>query len=140
MSFTEAKPLTFAGSIARPHVVIPVFPGTNCEYDTAHAFERAGAEAEVFVINNLTPAKVAESTAALAEAIRRSQIVMLPGGFSGGDEPGWLREVHHGILPRAAGDRSRARFAAESRRPYVGHLQRLPSAREAGLGALRRHR
>ena len=87
MSFTEAKPLTFAGSIARPHVVIPVFPGTNCEYDTAHAFERAGAEAEVFVINNLTPAKVAESTAALAEAIRRSQIVMLPGGFSGGDEP-----------------------------------------------------
>ena len=87
VSFTEAKPLTFAGSIARPHVVIPVFPGTNCEYDTAHAFERAGAEAEVFVINNLTPAKVAESTAALAEAIRRSQIVMLPGGFSGGDEP-----------------------------------------------------
>ena len=87
VSFTEAKPLTFAGSIARPHVVIPVFPGTNCEYDTAHAFERAGAEAEVFVINNLTPAKVAESTAALSEAIRRSQIVMLPGGFSGGDEP-----------------------------------------------------
>ena len=87
MSFTEAKPLTFAGSIVRPHVVIPVFPGTNCEYDTAHAFERAGAEAEVFVINNLTPAKVAESTAALAEAIHRSQIVMLPGGFSGGDEP-----------------------------------------------------
>ncbi len=87
VSYTQAKPLVFSGSIARPHVVIPVFPGTNCEYDTARAFERVGAEAEVLVINNLTPAKVAESTAALAEAIRRSQIVMLPGGFSGGDEP-----------------------------------------------------
>ena len=51
-------PLTYNGTIARPRVIIPVFPGTNCEYDTAHAFERAGAEAEVFVINNLTPAKL----------------------------------------------------------------------------------
>ncbi|MBM6774363.1 phosphoribosylformylglycinamidine synthase [Olsenella profusa] len=73
--------------VARPRVVIPVFPGTNCEYDTAHAFERAGAVADVFVINNLTPEAVAESTAELARRIRQSQIVMIPGGFSGGDEP-----------------------------------------------------
>ncbi|WP_455136719.1 phosphoribosylformylglycinamidine synthase [Thermophilibacter sp.] len=73
--------------VARPRVVIPVFPGTNCEYDTAHAFERAGAEADVFVINNLTPDAVAESTRELAARIRKSQIVMIPGGFSGGDEP-----------------------------------------------------
>ena len=73
--------------IARPKVVIPVFPGTNCEYDTARAFARAGAEPQVLVVNNLTPAAVAESCAALVKAIQESQIVMLPGGFSGGDEP-----------------------------------------------------
>ena len=73
--------------IARPRVIIPVFPGTNCEYDTARAFERAGAVAETLVINNLTPQAVAESAAALVKAIDNSQIIMLPGGFSGGDEP-----------------------------------------------------
>ena len=73
--------------IARPHALIPVFPGTNCEYDTARALERAGAEAEIFVVNNLTPAAVAESCAALCRSIEKSQMVMLPGGFSGGDEP-----------------------------------------------------
>ena len=78
---------TPATHVARPRVVIPVFPGTNCEYDTAHAFERAGAVADVFVINNLTPEAVAESTRELARRIRESQIVMIPGGFSGGDEP-----------------------------------------------------
>ena len=78
---------TPAVHVARPRVIIPVFPGTNCEYDTAHAFERAGAKADVFVINNLTPEAVAESTRELARRIRESQIVMIPGGFSGGDEP-----------------------------------------------------
>ncbi|MCH4053448.1 MAG: phosphoribosylformylglycinamidine synthase [Atopobiaceae bacterium] len=72
---------------AKPRVLIPVFPGNNCEYDSAHAFERAGAEAKVLVVNNLTPAKVAESCQALVDEIARSQIVMIPGGFSGGDEP-----------------------------------------------------
>ncbi len=72
---------------ARPRVIIPVFPGNNCEYDSARAFERAGADAHVLVINNLTPEAVAESTAQLVEEIRKSQIVMIPGGFSGGDEP-----------------------------------------------------
>ena len=73
--------------IARPRVIIPVFPGTNCEYDTARAFARAGAEPQVLVVNNLTPAAVAESCEALVRAIDNSQIIMLPGGFSGGDEP-----------------------------------------------------
>ena len=72
---------------AKPRVLIPVFPGTNCEYDSARAMERAGAEPEVFVINNLTPAHVAESVAAVKELIGRSQMIFLPGGFSGGDEP-----------------------------------------------------
>ncbi len=73
--------------IAKPKVIIPVFPGTNCEYDTAKAFARAGADPKVLVINNLSPAAVAESCEALCKAISESQIVMLPGGFSGGDEP-----------------------------------------------------
>ena len=72
---------------ARPRVLIPVFPGTNCEYDSARAMERAGAQPDVFVINNLTPAHVAESAKELAKRIGESQMVFLPGGFSGGDEP-----------------------------------------------------
>lgn len=73
--------------VARPHVVLTVFPGTNCEYDTAAAFERAGATTETVVFRNLTPQAVDESLKALAEAIGRAQIVMIPGGFSAGDEP-----------------------------------------------------
>jgi phosphoribosylformylglycinamidine synthase len=64
-----------------------VFPGTNCEYDTQAAFERAGADCDVFVFNNLNPDKIKESTEQLAKLINNAQIVMLPGGFSGGDEP-----------------------------------------------------
>ena len=73
--------------VAKPKVIIPVFPGTNCEYDTARAFARAGADPEILVIRNLTPADVTASCEALVKAIDTSQIVMLPGGFSGGDEP-----------------------------------------------------
>ena len=87
VSWSEKLPLVCGESFAKPRVVIPVFPGTNCEYDTARAFKRAGADPHVLVVNNLTPAAVAESTAALVKAIKESQIVMLPGGFSGGDEP-----------------------------------------------------
>ena len=72
---------------AKPRVFIPVFPGTNCEYDTARCFERAGAEPEVLVVKNLTAAGIEETIRRMEEAIRRSQMVMLPGGFSGGDEP-----------------------------------------------------
>ncbi len=73
--------------VAKPKVVIPVFPGTNCEYDTAKVFKQAGAQPQILVVNNLTPAAVAQSCEALCKAISESQIVMLPGGFSGGDEP-----------------------------------------------------
>ncbi len=73
--------------IAKPRVLIPVFPGTNCEYDTARAFENAGAIADVFVIRNLTASAIEESVVNFKNTINNSQIVMLPGGFSGGDEP-----------------------------------------------------
>ena len=72
---------------ARPKVLIPVFPGTNCEYDSARAVERAGAEAEILVVRNLTADDVARSVEKAAAAIAESQMVFIPGGFSGGDEP-----------------------------------------------------
>ena len=76
-----------AVAVARPRVLIPVFPGTNCEYDTQRAFLEAGAEAETFVLRNLTAADVAESVEQFAMRLKAAQIVALPGGFSGGDEP-----------------------------------------------------
>ena len=88
VTFETPKKTVYVGApVARPHVVIPVFPGNNCEYDSAAAFERAGADVSTLIVNNLTPEAVAESTAALADEIKHSQIVMIPGGFSGGDEP-----------------------------------------------------
>lgn len=75
------------GYPAKPRVFIPVFPGTNCEYETARAFERAGGEVDTLVIRNLTPSAIEETVSAIEAGIRRAQIVMLPGGFSGGDEP-----------------------------------------------------
>ena len=72
---------------AKPHVFIPAFPGTNCEYDSARAFNRAGAESEIIVFRNQNGQQIRESVDAYVDAIRRSQIIMIPGGFSAGDEP-----------------------------------------------------
>ena len=76
-----------ASSFASPKVLIPVFPGTNCEYDSARVFERAGAQAEIVVIRNLNAKMLEESVNYFAKAIKGSQMIMIPGGFSGGDEP-----------------------------------------------------
>jgi len=76
-----------AVACAKPTVLIPVFPGTNCEYDSAKVFADAGADPKIMVINNLTPDSVARSVEAFTEALKQSQIVFVPGGFSGGDEP-----------------------------------------------------
>jgi len=73
--------------IAKPRVIIPVFPGTNCEYDSMRAFEKAGAAVEIMVLNNLSSKHIEESIKIIADKIKNSQIVMLPGGFSAGDEP-----------------------------------------------------
>ncbi|MDR2940828.1 MAG: phosphoribosylformylglycinamidine synthase, partial [Clostridiales bacterium] len=72
---------------AKPKVLIPVFPGTNCEIDSKYAFEKAGACAEIFVLNNLTLMSFEQSIKEMAEKINNSQIIMFPGGFSAGDEP-----------------------------------------------------
>ena len=73
--------------VAKPKVFIPVFPGTNCEYDSARAFARAGADTIVRVFKNLSAEDIRESVDVFTEAIRQAQIIMFPGGFSAGDEP-----------------------------------------------------
>ncbi|MCR5144318.1 MAG: phosphoribosylformylglycinamidine synthase [Lachnospiraceae bacterium] len=73
--------------IAKPTVFIPVFPGTNCEYDSAKSFEKAGANTIVKVFKNLTAADIRDSVDEFTDAINQSQIIMFPGGFSAGDEP-----------------------------------------------------
>ena len=78
---------TSKNKVAKPKVFIPVFPGTNCEYDSAKAFERAGAEVQTVVFRNMTAQGIRDSVDAFAKAISDSQIIMFPGGFSAGDEP-----------------------------------------------------
>ena len=73
--------------VARPKVLIPAFPGTNCEFDSAKAMRDAGADPEIIVINNLSASGIARSTEKFASALKEAQIVFIPGGFSGGDEP-----------------------------------------------------
>ena len=86
-SFTAITRVSPKVSVARPRVLIPVFPGTNCEYDTARRFEEAGAETRIFVVRNQTSAAIARSVEEFAKLVEESQIVFIPGGFSGGDEP-----------------------------------------------------
>jgi phosphoribosylformylglycinamidine synthase len=84
----DAKKIYIAkNKVAKPKVFIPVFPGTNCEYDTLKAFHNAGAEIETIVFKNLTADNIRESVGAFAEGIKGAQILMFPGGFSAGDEP-----------------------------------------------------
>lgn len=87
--FTSKKAEVYhaKATVAKPRVLIPVFPGTNCEYDSAKAVERAGAQAEIFVINNLSASGIADSVARFSEKMEQAQAVFIPGGFSGGDEP-----------------------------------------------------
>ena len=86
-TFSAKEHRSAAIKSAKPKVLIPVFPGTNCEYDSAKAVADAGAEAEIFVINNLTSAGISKSVDTFARKLKESQIVFIPGGFSGGDEP-----------------------------------------------------
>ncbi len=86
-TYENTMNLTSTEKFAKPRVLIPVFPGTNCEYDTARAFEKAGAAAETVVIKNMSAADLEDSVNYFEQAIKQSQIIMIPGGFSGGDEP-----------------------------------------------------
>jgi len=86
-SSEAVSPVAPAVKVAKPKVLIPVFPGTNCEYDSARAVMKAGGEAEIVVIRNLTAEDVAHSVETVASKIADSQMIFIPGGFSGGDEP-----------------------------------------------------
>ena len=86
-SFSAEKRVAPAIKVARPKVLIPVFPGTNCEFDTAKVMRDAGADAKIFVINNLTSEGISRSVETFAKELKSSQMIFVPGGFSGGDEP-----------------------------------------------------
>ena len=116
LSWDRRSPAVCKSKTARPRVAIPVFPGTNCEYDSARACLRAGLEPEIVVVRNLTASALEESALALEKAIRAAQILFLPGGFSGGDEPdgsakficsflrnGRLTDAVHDLLKRRDG-------------------------------------
>ncbi|MDD6345906.1 MAG: phosphoribosylformylglycinamidine synthase [Oscillospiraceae bacterium] len=86
-SYPTKKLLASVEKFAKPRVFIPVFPGTNCEYDTARAFEKAGASVETIVVRNMKAGDIESSVEQIEKIIKDSQIIMIPGGFSGGDEP-----------------------------------------------------
>ena len=87
MSKLKKKKSYLGIKVPRPKVFIPVFPGTNCEYDSARAFEREGALVSTLVLKNLTPEGLRASINAMEKEINEAQILMLPGGFSAADEP-----------------------------------------------------
>ncbi len=86
-SYESSKRVAPAIKVAKPKVLIPVFPGTNCEFDSAKAMRDAGAEPEIFVINNQSSEGISRSVEKFAESLKTSQMIFVPGGFSGGDEP-----------------------------------------------------
>ena len=86
-SFEGKCNISPAVKVAKPKVLIPVFPGTNCEYDSARAVEKAGGEAEIYVVRNLTADDVARSVEEFSAKVKTAQMIFIPGGFSGGDEP-----------------------------------------------------
>ena len=85
--YSERNTSSPAIKVAKPTVFIPVFPGTNCEVDTARAFEKAGANVEMLIVKNLSSNDIEETIDEMEKLIAKSQMIMLPGGFSGGDEP-----------------------------------------------------
>ena len=86
-SFERKDILVAKNKIAKPKVFVPVFPGTNCEYDSMRAFEMAGAEPNSMVFRNLNHSMIEQSISEMVKNIGDSQILMFPGGFSAGDEP-----------------------------------------------------
>ncbi len=86
-SYTAAERVAPAIKVASPKVLIPVFPGTNCEFDSAKAMRDAGADPEIFVINNLSSEGISRSVEDFAAKVKEAQMIFVPGGFSGGDEP-----------------------------------------------------
>lgn len=87
ISYEAKKKVSPTIKIAKPRILIPAFPGTNCEMDSKRAFDRVGAQADIHIMRNMTQNQLIDSIKELEEKIRKSQIIFIPGGFSGGDEP-----------------------------------------------------
>lgn len=87
LAYSRVQTLSSPVRYVQPRVLIPVFPGTNCEVDTARAFERAGAVPQIFVVRNYSPQALQDSITSFSALLRQAQMLMIPGGFSGGDEP-----------------------------------------------------
>ena len=128
-----------ATKTAKPRVFIPVFPGTNCELDTARMFRLAGAECEEVVVRNRSAADIEESVRAIAAAIGPQQHHRLPGRLFGRRRAGRQRQVYRDHLPQPVHRRTDPRPARAARRPHPRHLQRLPGAHQARPRAVRRH-
>ena len=86
-AYADTKRVSAAIKVARPKVLIPAFPGTNCEFDTAKALADAGADPEIFLVRNLSKAAISQSVEEFAAKVKDAQMIFIPGGFSGGDEP-----------------------------------------------------
>ncbi|MFR6291931.1 MAG: phosphoribosylformylglycinamidine synthase subunit PurQ, partial [Peptococcaceae bacterium] len=96
-SYTTRPSYQAVNKISRPKAVIPVFPGTNCEYDTARILERVGGQAEIVNVANLTPAMLEDSIARMEKALQSAQMMIFPGGFSFGDEPEG-RQIYRSLM------------------------------------------
>ncbi len=130
------KSFTYPGeAVETPLVYIPVFPGTNCDYDTAKAFRKAGAEVRTSVLCNIAGDDVLRSIAEMKEHIRRAHIFVLGGGFSAGDEPDGSAKFIVNVLNNK--DIRDEITLDRPRRPDPGHLQRFPGAGQVGSSALR---
>ena len=136
-TYEAEKRVAPAVKTARPKALIPVFPGTNCEYDTHRALLEAGADAEQFIIRNLTSADVADSVERFAKAVKDSQIIVIPGGFSGGDEPDGSAKLITAFFRNAA-VKGRCGPPRKARRSDARRVQRLPGAHQARSHSLAR--
>ena len=123
-------------SFGKSHVFIPVCPGTNCEYDSAAAFERAGATAEIMVLRNETPQDLAESIDEMAKRIAKAQIIMFPGGFSAGDEPEGSGKFIATLFRSPALKEALNDLLYKRDGLALGCLQRFPGADQTGAPAL----
>ena len=129
--YTQRSAAAPAIKAARPRVVIPAFPGTNCEDDAARAFVRAGAQTIVKVFKNLDGADIRDSVEEFARAIQQSQILMFPGGFSAGDEPEGSAKFFANVF--------RNERIKEAVSKLLDERERLSGAAQAGAFAVRRN-
>ena len=124
--------------VARPKVFIPVFPGTNCEYDTMKAFEQAGADTESIVFKNMTEQDITDSVDAFEKAIRQSQILMFSGGFSAGDEPDGSAKFITSVFRNEKIKEAVHELLNERDGLALGICKWIPGTGKTGTGSMRR--